>query len=98
MVFLQVTAILENIYAELEEFDKALEYQFKSLELGREIGDQYGEAATLANIGVVYGQMGDLDEALKYYLESQAIREGIGDQLGASSTLNNIGTIYLDFK
>ncbi|MBO5687626.1 MAG: tetratricopeptide repeat protein [Alistipes sp.] len=79
------------------DFNRALEYYFKALEIFKKtLGIHINTAKSLNNIGLVYYRLEDYDNALEYYLESLKIKEGI---LGSShpSTIisyRNISNVY----
>ncbi len=60
----------------------------------QEVGDRYGEATTLNNIGVVYNSISQPQEALKYFNQALPIKREVGDRAGEATTLNNIGAVY----
>ena len=80
------------------EFDKALEYHLKALEIyEKSLGTEHAKTATsLNNIGSVYSNMGDDSTALVYHFKAQKIYEqvcGPEDPHIASSYIN-IGSVY----
>ena len=79
-----------------DETDKALEYNFKSVEVLKEIGNYRGLATALNNIGVIYNNLGDVDKTLYYFHQSLYIYEQIGNIYGISLGYNNIAHTYLD--
>lgn len=76
-------AILASIYAERQEYDKALSYYERSLVLSREGGNRAGEARVLLNIASVYLEMRDTTKALEYAQSAVGIAREInlGDLL-----------------
>jgi len=85
-----------NVYSELGEKQKALDYYGQALPLRRAVGDRSGEAATLTNIGVVYSDLGEKQKALDYYGQALPLRRAVGDRSGEAATLTNIGNVYSD--
>ncbi|MGE0568581.1 MAG: tetratricopeptide repeat protein [Bacteroidia bacterium] len=83
------------IYRNRGNFDKALEYQIRSLEINEEIGYKEGIAKNLNSIGRVYEDQGDYTRALEYYQKSLKLQEDIGDKSGATLSYHNIGTLFL---
>ena len=81
-------------YLHRGEYENALEYSLKALELYEDTNDKIGASGTLNVIGVIFAKRHDHDNALKYYFRSLAIRENISDEKGIASTTNNIGNIY----
>ena len=58
------------------------------------MGDRYGEASTLNNIGHIYGNTGDLENSLCYYRQAIPLHQEVGDIRGEARTLTNIGAVY----
>ena len=54
------------------------------------MGDRWGEAATLHNIGLVYSGLGDNRQALAFYEQTLPLRRQVGDRWGESITRFNI--------
>lgn len=76
------------------EINKSFDYQEKSLQIRRDIGDKRGLAESYANIGSSYSFIGDTVKALDYNLKGVNIAEEIGDEKIAANGLNNIGDIF----
>ena len=81
-------------YQRLGEFEKALNYNFKSAAMKETLGSKRSLSSSYNNIGFVYKGMGDIENALKYYFKSLEIREEIGYKKGIAVCLNNIGDLY----
>jgi tetratricopeptide (TPR) repeat protein len=88
-------------FALRSDYDKAIIYYTKSLNIQEEIGDKSGIANALNNIGIIYKRQGDYDTAIEYYTKSLKIRkesdlldEQPGGKKQIAKTLNNIGHIY----
>ena len=56
-----------NVYNDLGEKQKALEFYNQALLIRKAIGDRGGEADTLNNIGNVYNDLGEQQKALEFY-------------------------------
>jgi len=76
------------------EFDDALEYYDRSLQIGREIGDRQGVGVCLNNMGNIYKNQGVYSKAIECFFESLAIREEINDSIGIASSWGNISNTY----
>ncbi|MEJ0055921.1 MAG: tetratricopeptide repeat protein [Bacteroidota bacterium] len=76
------------------EYDKALEYHFKSLVIREKEGDKKQISITLNNIGIVYYRLGNFDLALDYYLQALKVKEEAGDTFQLDRTLINTGLCY----
>jgi len=76
-----------NVYLEIGEYQKALNYYQESW--------PEGEARTLGPAGITYLQLGDLQKAFQFSQEALALKRSAGDRYGEASYLNNVGIIYL---
>ena len=85
-------------YNAMGNYDKALEYFEKALEIREsKLGkDHPSTASTYNNIGEVYRAKGDYDKALEYYGKAMEIKESkLGkDHPVTAATYNNIGGVY----
>ena len=86
------------VYDYLGDYDKALEFKNKALEIRKEVlGEKHRDtASSYDNIGIVYEELGDYDKALEYHNKALEIRK---DVLGenhpdTASSYNNIGVVY----
>jgi len=76
------------------DYQNALDYYYKALEIRSDLGDQPGLASNYTNIGSVYWHQGNYSRALEYYLEGLKISEEIGSEYNIASSSGNIGVIY----
>lgn len=76
------------------DYDQAMKYYEKTLEIYERMGDKKGIAASCRNLGVVYSYRGELDRALEYYNKQLDISDTIGDRREIGSALNNMGIVY----
>jgi tetratricopeptide (TPR) repeat protein len=85
-------------YNDLGDYNKALEYYGKALEIKKsKLGkDDTDTAATYNNIGEVYYAKGDYDKALEYFKKALKINESkLGkDHPDTATTYNNIALVY----
>lgn len=86
------------IYAEQENYNKAIEYYKKSLKIKIELKDSLGIARSYNNLGLSYFGQGKYDQALTNYLKSLEINELIEDVLGVAMSLNNAENVYFERK
>ncbi|MDG6220248.1 MAG: tetratricopeptide repeat protein, partial [Candidatus Thermoplasmatota archaeon] len=82
-----------NIVWERGEYDEALYNYGKSREIMEEVGDTWGIAAALNNLGLVYHGMGELEACRDYIFQSLELFDRIGDKRNTGLSLNNIGEI-----
>lgn len=83
-----------NIYSDLFNLSKAMEYYQMSRKKAEEIGDKFGLAAALLNIGNRYTDLSDYPKALDYQQKSLSILQEIKNDRGIGVCLNSIGNIY----
>ncbi|NTW33351.1 MAG: tetratricopeptide repeat protein, partial [Bacteroidetes bacterium] len=83
---------LSNEYS-ASDFEKAMGYGIKGLELSKKIGFIKGIAQSYNNIGVTYYFHGKYSQALESYLKSLKINEKAGNLKGISDCYNNIGAV-----
>ncbi len=83
-----------NVYDDLGEKQKALDYYAQALPLIKSVGDRAGEARILNNIGFVYNALGEKQKALDYYAQALPLWKAVGDRAGEATTLYNIAYTY----
>ena len=96
---LYVKKLLANVMGDLGfyaaeiqgDFNNALDYFHKALDLSEEIGDKYNMVTMLNNIGSASEQFGDIPRALECYHKGLMLCEELGYRKGMPSFLNNIG-------
>ncbi len=84
-------------YFYLRNFDKALEFFNKALDLKTE-DHNTKIASTLHNIGMIYKNKGDFSTAIEYYNKALKIRKAEKDTLKIASNYLNIGNVYREQK
>ena len=70
---------LGNAYKSLGQYEKAIQYHEKDLEISTAIGDQSGIAASNGNFGYVYHSLGQYEKVIQYYEKNLVISTAIGD-------------------
>ncbi|TAE00127.1 MAG: CHAT domain-containing protein [Oscillatoriales cyanobacterium] len=92
-----------NVYSDLGEQQKALEYLSQSLTLIRAVGDRDGEATTLYNIANAKRDLGNLTEALTNIESSLKIIESLRTKVASPelrtsyfATVQNYYQFYID--
>ena len=83
-----------NIYKNLAQYQKAIDYHQQSLAIKKQIGDRKGEGTLLNNLGSVYDNLGQYQKAIDLYQQSLAIKKQIGDHNGEGTSINNLGGVY----
>ena len=79
------------VHDALGDYPRALDYQFRALELDERTGNSTSRAATLRTIGIVYSRSGDPAAGLEFYQQSLALCTTPADAAERGKTLNNIG-------
>jgi len=82
------------VYNHQNEFELALKYYNKSINIFKNIKWEEGIATSLNNIGLVYYNQGKIKQALSCYKESLEIHKKLGDKKGIALSFNNIASIY----
>ncbi len=83
-------------FRNLSDFDSALYYGFKSLQLAGRLKPEFtkGLAITNSNIGITYFSKGEHPLALEYFINALKIEKKINDKKRITGTLGRIGTLY----
>ncbi|WP_264520792.1 tetratricopeptide repeat protein [Flavobacterium sp. N1994] len=82
------------VFMEQSNYDKALQFNFKSLKIFEETNNLKKLARVYNNIGVIYKSQNELFKALVYYEKCLDIQEKLKDE-NIGTTTSNIGLIYL---
>jgi signal transduction histidine kinase len=93
----QIKFILNNAgitYTYLGNYDKALEYHFKSLVIREEEGDKKSIGTTLNNLGFVFYYLKDYQLAIEYYQKALLTKREIGDMVDLDRILINLGLCH----
>jgi tetratricopeptide (TPR) repeat protein len=91
------TSVLHNFGILLQsrgDYEQALEYYQRSLEIKEELDNRAGVASSLHQIGTIQQLRGDYDQALHYYQRSIEIAEELGHRAVVATSLQNIGRIH----
>jgi len=86
---------LGEIYQDQGNYDKALEYYNKSLQLR---SDPSSIAITYNNIATVYSAKGDNNKAVEYYKKAIEFAQKAGNYHGTAHDMLNLGDTYIDLK
>ncbi|MDQ7780866.1 MAG: tetratricopeptide repeat protein, partial [Planctomycetota bacterium] len=85
-----------KVYHARGEFDRAMEFYGKHLEIAEQTGDRRGMGAALGNIGRVYHDKGELDRALEFHVKQLKISEQLSELPGMGTASFNIGLVCRD--
>lgn len=80
----------------LSQYERALEYSFRALEMERELGNSLMQIPTLNNIGISYYGMGNYSEALDYCTTSLKMADARNLLLRTNEAVAILHQIYRD--
>ena len=87
-------------YDDLGDYDKALEYHNKALEIRKDVlGENHPDTAdSYSNLGIVYKNLGNYDKALGYHNKALEIKKDVlgENHPNTAMSYNNIGVVYDD--
>jgi two-component system, NtrC family, sensor kinase len=81
-------------YKHLGDFERAIDYLYRSLTIAREINYELMTAYAINVIGSIYFENKDYVQALDHYKDGLSIRQASGDKWGEAGSLDNIGFTY----
>jgi adenylate cyclase len=87
-------SIIGNIHQSLSDYQQALEYHHRSLEINEQLGIHQGMAGNYNNIGIVYFTLGDFNKALESYANALKINEEMDNKHPIARNLGNLGNVY----
>jgi tRNA A-37 threonylcarbamoyl transferase component Bud32 len=85
-------------YFDLKNYDSALEYYQKALEMAEELRDKRGIGYALGNIGSVHQELKEYKKALEYLYKSLLIVEEINDKNQMALTFIGIGFCHTQLR
>ena len=77
------------------DYNKALDFGFRSLEISKKLDDKKSIGDSLLSIGVIYFRKRDYSEMENYFKLSFKMREEIDDKKALGQSLLSIGLIYI---
>jgi len=86
---------LGNLYNERGDLDQALQRYQESLQIQRDLSDEFSQAICLNNMGNVYLNRGDYQEALTFYQQALQLREKLKVPAEIAETVHNLGEVTL---
>ncbi len=87
---------LATMYSEHGQYEKSLDYNFKSLAIKEHMKNKRGIANSLLNIGYNYQQLGNTSDALDSYMRGLKMQQEIKNKNGIAVALYNIASLYLN--
>ncbi len=88
---------LAGVYSDLKDFETALQYYRKSLELFKQADFKHGEAVAISGMGNVYQSINQNEKALDYHFQSLELNQSGKIKIGISRSFSDIGTCYENF-
>ncbi len=89
---------LANAHVDFANYDKALDYNFQSLQLRLTDANPKEINVALNNIGVVYSNLNDFENALIYFQRSRDLKEQNNISFDLDLTYVNIALAYYNLK
>ncbi|HEX4954344.1 MAG TPA: tetratricopeptide repeat protein [Thermoanaerobaculia bacterium] len=75
------------------DYDQALDWYRKSLEIEEQLGNRAGMAGSYHQLGTVAQDRGDYDQAIDWYRKSLEIDEQLGNHAGMASSYHQLGNV-----
>jgi CHAT domain-containing protein len=85
---------LGNEYNSLGNYQKAVEFHTKALQVDIQIGDKKGEGSDYGNLGISYKSLGDYPKATEFQSKALQIALLLGDKQGEGNAYGNLGNAY----
>lgn len=92
----RVMGNIADVYINIDDNERGIEWSRRSLELHRINNDQMGVGFTLTSLGRVYRSMSDHDSALAHYTESIAVMSQAGYAEGKAKSMLYLSQLYLE--
>ena len=86
---------LGNIYYEMGELNKAIEYSGQVLNINSETGNQLGVANSLSTLGKIYYDLKSYGKAIDFLTRANELKDVLQDNTEKASILRYMGKIYL---
>lgn len=83
-----------TIYSKISNYDKSLEYHFKSIKIRPKGKSQRDNAVSYTNIGNVYYFQNKLDKALEYHKKALEIKKKADNKRTIAFSYTSLGRIY----
>jgi tetratricopeptide (TPR) repeat protein len=78
----------------LGQYDEAIIWAQKALQLAEETSDLLGQSYALSNLGAIHKRRGELDQAEEFFLQSLAIGRQLSNLQQIATALTNLGELY----
>ena len=85
---------IASTYANMGEYQRALDIHFRVLKMRRVTDDHHGLGITLRSIGSCYEGLGDNQKALDFFNQSLEYMRKAGNHFYTATTLSRLGLLY----
>jgi tetratricopeptide (TPR) repeat protein len=85
---------LSDFFHSQSRFSEAINTDQQSLEIARNINNEYAVAKSLGNLGVDYEALGQFQYAINFHQQALKIRRTIEDKHGEAKSLGNLGLAF----
>jgi tetratricopeptide (TPR) repeat protein len=86
---------LSNAYADLGQWEEAMDALQKSLEINQRIGNVFEQGNVANNLAYIHLERGEWDQAQYLFIESNQIWKRIGASFPDAVTLSNLAQVYI---
>lgn len=86
------------VFMDQEDYEEAIKYYIKAMEVRQLSNDTIGVALTKVNLGLIFKKQGIYDKALTYYKDAIETLEAFDQQKHLEVALLNMGAIYNTLK
>ncbi|MFZ4462815.1 MAG: tetratricopeptide repeat-containing sensor histidine kinase, partial [Bacteroidales bacterium] len=87
---------LGECHSQIGDYEKALDFFIKSLNIKMQLNDSKGIATTYSSIGHIHFLLDQFDQALEYYRKSLQTNIEIGYEMGIAAGYGNVGSILFE--
>lgn len=86
------------IYWEVYQYDKAISYFLKSIDLNKDLDNDSGINGLYSNLALVYADVADYENALIYFQKCLEYRKKSKEKVGIIATLINVAVVNNNLK
>src|SRR6056297_2118955 len=84
-----------DVYYEMGDFNQAVEYSNRVLDMNKKSGNQLGVANSLSTLGKIYFDAGEYHKATSFLTRAKALKDSLNDDTEIASILRYLGKIDL---